>query len=309
MPTEPNPAARWMGVELRHLATLTAIGQEGSFRRAAERLGYVPSAASQQIAALERAVGERLVDRASGGGRVRLTATGELLARHASRILGRLHAAQADLQALAADRPDEIRLGLPHGFPGGLLSELVRRFVTLVADVGLRPVEVATSRELYELVRRGELDVALADLPLELGPFDHRELLLEPYVLVLPREPALPQPGGPLTIEGLMALPLILSASQELPLDAAIRDRLEAATVARIDSPASAGALVRAGVGAAIVGASAVAGLDRDVRAVDLSHLLPARRIGLVWHRERRLVHAIGAFGEIAAQLELRRAA
>ena len=90
----------WLGLELRHLIALKAIAEEGTFGRAAKRLGYTQSAISQQIAMLERIVGRRLIDRPGGPRPVSLTEAGDLLLRHADAIAARLQAAQADLAAL-----------------------------------------------------------------------------------------------------------------------------------------------------------------------------------------------------------------
>src|ERR1041385_4097963 len=86
---------RLFGVELRHLLALQAIAEHGSFRGAATALGYTQSAISQQVAALERAVGEKLIERPGGPRPVSLTEAGELLLRHAEAIVARMKAAQA----------------------------------------------------------------------------------------------------------------------------------------------------------------------------------------------------------------------
>src|SRR5215210_6639706 len=105
----PNPS--WLGVEVRHLAALEAVARAGSFGRAAESLGYTQSAISQQIQTLERIVGERLLERPGGPRAVTLTEAGVLLLRHAESIIARLHAAQADMAALASGHGGRLRVG------------------------------------------------------------------------------------------------------------------------------------------------------------------------------------------------------
>src|SRR3954453_21537283 len=100
-----------VGVEARHLAALQAIAEERSFSRAAERLGYAQSAVSQQIAALERAVGLPLVERPGGPRPVSLTEAAPVLARHAERVVAGMAAARADLHALAAGESGSVRVG------------------------------------------------------------------------------------------------------------------------------------------------------------------------------------------------------
>src|SRR5919206_1679384 len=103
---------RWLGIELRHLIALDAVAREGSFGRAATSLGYTQSAVSQQIAALERIVGARLVERPGGPRPVSLTEAGELLLRHSEAIAARLAAAQADPGAPPRGGGGVLRVGI-----------------------------------------------------------------------------------------------------------------------------------------------------------------------------------------------------
>src|SRR2546423_13727215 len=118
----------WLGVELRHFAALQALAAEGSFGRAAGRLGYTQSAVSQQIATLERIVGERLIDRPGGPRPISLTEAGVLLLRHADAILARIHAAQADLAALTTGVGGSLRIGTYQSVGSSILPILMREF-------------------------------------------------------------------------------------------------------------------------------------------------------------------------------------
>ena len=69
-------ADNWNALELRHLTALRAVAEEGTFGRAGQRLGYTQSAISQQIATLEKIVGQRLIDRPGGPRHVSLTEAG-----------------------------------------------------------------------------------------------------------------------------------------------------------------------------------------------------------------------------------------
>src|SRR4051812_42346481 len=125
----------WLGVELRHLAALQAVAEQGSFGRAAEKLGYTQSAVSQQIATLERIVGERLVERPGGPRPVTLTEAGRILLRHAESIVARLQAAQADIAALAQGEAGSLHVGTFQSVGVRVLPKVIRRFRTAWPDV------------------------------------------------------------------------------------------------------------------------------------------------------------------------------
>src|SRR5579871_1917091 len=118
----------WLGIELRHFAALRAIAQEGSFWRAAERLGYTQSAISQQLQTLERIVGVRLVERPGGPRAISLTEAGTLLLGHADSIVDRLEAARADMHALATGAVGTLRIGTFQSVGARVVPEVMRRF-------------------------------------------------------------------------------------------------------------------------------------------------------------------------------------
>src|SRR6266540_1337964 len=156
---------RWLGVELRHFLALEAVAREGSFGKAAVALGYTHSAVSQQIAALERIVGQRLVERPGGPKPVSLTEAGRLLLTHADAIAARVAAAQADLTALGDGEAGTLRVGVFQSVGQRILPDLMRRFLHAWPLVDVTLTESADDVELLGLVERGELDLPFSDLP------------------------------------------------------------------------------------------------------------------------------------------------
>jgi DNA-binding transcriptional LysR family regulator len=291
----------WLGVEFRHLAALQALASEGSFGRAAKRLGYTQSAISQQIATLERAVGEKLVERPGGPRPVSLTEAGELLLRHADSIVARLQAAQADLQALRSGEAGVLRVGTFQSVGARLLPEIIRRFTATWPAVDL-VLEEMEDDEIEVALERGELDVGFVSMPVADAPLETIELIRDPYVLVVPA--ASPLATGPIpSLEEIAAEPLIgFRFDRPLePVAAAIHGAgVEPTFAFRSNDNPTVQALVAAGIGNAIMPQLTVDAEDRRVVVRELRDAVPPRRIAIARHRDRYHSPAARAFVETA---------
>ncbi len=293
----------WLGLELRHLAALKAVAREGSFGRAARALGYTQSAVSQQIATLERIVGQRLLERPGGPRPVSLTEAGRLLLTHAEAITARLQAAQADLAALQAGDAGPLRIGTYQSVGARVLPGLLRAFSADWPAVEVILSERSDDRDLLCLLERGEVDLTFAVLPLEPGPFQAVELMRDPYVLLVPAGSPLAARERPPSLRELVDLPLIGYRSCRTTQRVEERLRLagrEPTVVFRSDDNRTVQALVAAGMGVALVPRLTVEPTDAAIRVIDLRERLPARLIALAWHRDRRRTKAAEAFVEAA---------
>lgn len=146
-------------IEARHLRVLRAVATTGSFSAAGRELGCTQPAVSQQMKALEAAVGTPLLIRA--GREMRLTQAGEALVRHATGILAGLTAAEEEIAAIAGLRAGRVRLV---SFPSGSSTLVPTALAALrAAHPGTRvSLEEAEPPRSVELLRQGDCDVALA---------------------------------------------------------------------------------------------------------------------------------------------------
>src|SRR3954465_4839706 len=95
-------------LNLTQLKVLDAVARHGSVTEAAKELGYSQPSVSHHLARLEAATGVKLIQRVGRG--IRLTPEGELLARRATEIVGRVDAATNELAAQVGLEAGRVRL-------------------------------------------------------------------------------------------------------------------------------------------------------------------------------------------------------
>jgi DNA-binding transcriptional LysR family regulator len=171
----------------RRLRVLREVTARGSFAAAAEALSFTQSAVSQQIAALERGAGTRLVER--GVRPVRLTDAGRALLAHAEAVLARLDEAEQELGEIARLRRGRLRLA---SFPTAIATLVPRALAVFNQrhpDVDLTVID-DHGQGLIPRLARWELDLALiyehAALPEPDVELERTHLLEDPFDLVVP---------------------------------------------------------------------------------------------------------------------------
>ncbi len=297
---------RWHGLEFRHLVALREVAEQGTFGAAAARLGYTQSAISQQLAALERIVGQRLLERPQGRRPTGLTPAGTMLLRHADAVFAQVQAARVDLAALAANGAPPLRVGTYQSVGVHILPTVLQRFRGAWPQVQVQLREEAGDRPLLSAVESGELDVTFAMLPVGEGPFESVELLDDPYVLMVPEGHKLALRSGPLALRELSRLPLICfrTCRNQQRIEAYLRSRgIEPNVVFYSDDNMTVQAMVAAGAGAALVPRLSMLPAAPGITPASLDARLPPRVLGIVWHRDRFQSPATSAFIQTSTEV------
>jgi DNA-binding transcriptional LysR family regulator len=186
------------------LRALRAVADAGSITGAAATLGYSQPAVSQLLQRAEQRLGHALLLRGARG--VTLTEAGQVLADHALHVQAALTAAREDLDAVGGLARGRVRIA---GFPSAsstLVPAVLASMAAAVPGVTTSYVEVEPP-EALELVRRGEVDVALTftyvgddvatDAALVTRALGRDPLALVRLALLRSGGPGHVRPGGP----------------------------------------------------------------------------------------------------------------
>jgi DNA-binding transcriptional LysR family regulator len=144
-------------VDVRWLQVLVELADRGTLRAVADATGYSTSAVSQQLASLQREIGDVMVEPA--GRRLVLTPAGRALLPHARSVLATLDAARGDL-APGGPPVGQVRVA---GFASALMQRVVPAVVRLRRDHPGLVVTMAEREpgEVIELLAEDAVDVGL----------------------------------------------------------------------------------------------------------------------------------------------------
>jgi DNA-binding transcriptional LysR family regulator len=271
-------------LDVKRLRVLREVAARGSFSAAADSLAYTQSAVSQQIAALEREAGTRLVERSARG--VRLTDAGRALVGHADVILARLADAEAELEAIAGLRGGRVRLASFSSAGATLVPQAIALFRERHPAVELS-LEPAEPEDAVARLKSGDVDIALTIdaefCAVDDDGVDVQHLLDDPMYLVLPREhPMADRPQ--ISLDDLREDAWLAGSTRGCPdtmilLRACNAAGFEPRIAFHSDDYLSIQGFVAAGVGVSLVPDLALLAVRDDVAIRSLGARAPVRRI------------------------------
>jgi DNA-binding transcriptional LysR family regulator len=297
-------------IDVRRLRVLRALADHGTVAAAAQALHLTPSAVSQQLAALEREVGQPVAERRGRG--LVLTGAADVLLDHAHALFAQLERAEADVAAHARGELGTVVVG---AFPTALASIAAPAAEALAATqprLGLELLDVE-SPHCFAALAEEAIDVAIsmqsASAPAPGDPrFARRPLLDDPLDAVLPA-------GHPLAGRSAIALealadetwvgPSPATSCLEVTLAGCAAAGFTPRLVHRTNDFTTLMTFVSAGLGVALVPRLAQGRVPDGVAVVALRGTPPARRVFAATRRgseARPTVAAVlDALGDAAA--------
>lgn len=274
--------------DLRHLEVFRKVVELRSFSKAADAVFLAQASVSERIATLESMIGTRLLDRL--GRQVVPTKAGEILYKHAIKLLDMKRTACLEMQDFLGVKQGELHIG-GSTIPGEyILPRLIERFRENYPLIQVT-LAIADTSAIEARVLEGELELAVVGSKSPHGSLERHELWKDELFLAIPATHRLAKKRE-VSIEELSEEPFILRESGSGTLKI-IEDYLQRSkskgmdsfhVVARFGSSTAVKEGIKAGLGVSILSSRA---LDTELKAGILKVL---RVKGLPMSREFYLI-------------------
>ncbi|MFP5236347.1 MAG: LysR family transcriptional regulator [Acidobacteriota bacterium] len=282
--------------EIRHIRAFLKIVETRNFTRAAKDLHVSQSALTVQIQQLEESLGVKLFDRNKRG--ATLTAAGRDIFSPLQRLFNDAQAIAEHARELGSASTGYVHIAALPTVCAGVLPQLVRSFAASYPGIRIQIVDVVAERVRESVLKRH------ADLGI--GTRHGRDSDLRATPLFQDRLAVFVPAGHPLAAQKAISLREISAFDLILPArDSSVRETVEAiahrervALQARYDANfmPTALALVRAGLGIAILPESAAGGDSAGYARIPLRNKFSTRQIELLQRRDAALSPAAESF-------------
>ncbi|MCJ2182532.1 LysR family transcriptional regulator [Novosphingobium sp. 1949] len=282
-------------LDFNQLRCFVAVAEELHFTRAAERLNMTQPPLSRQIKLLEHAIGAPLLLRNNRS--VRLTPAGRKLLPEARTILRLVENASISTRRVSHGEAGSVSIGFTAAAGYEFLPRAIAKWQVRFPAVELQLREMVSSAQL-DALGAGQLDFGLLRPPVTREGLRSRRVEAEPLVLALPEGHRLAQGGARGSGQGLAqgeSVPLAALDSESVVMFAPDEARYFYDLVAHAFSRAginphfsqyvsqvhSVLALVRAGLGVAVVPQAAMNLRYEGIVFCSLSGIRPAQPVEL----------------------------
>jgi DNA-binding transcriptional LysR family regulator len=289
------------------LRSLVAVGREGTVGAAAQSLGYTPSAVSQQIKRLESQSGVPLLEKHGRG--VMLTEAGRVLLSSAQGLLAQMEQLESQLRATDGRPSGSVRLASFATAQRGIAAPAMRRLAAAYPALTVT-LQEAEPWPAIDLVASGQVDLAVVHnwepLPLTIPDHvDSRLLGTDVADVLLHRDHPLAARRS-LTARAVADERWVSVAPGSICHQWLAKMLGDLGRTPRIAHYAQEFethiALVREGLGIALVPRLGRGRLPEEVVAVRLAQPVPHRVVSVVWRRTMAASPALAAVTEELAQ-------
>lgn len=297
-----------MEMTIQQLRLLSEVANRGTIAAAAGAVGFTPSAVSQQLAGLEKALGVSVLERV--GRNVQLTDAGRELVRHASELLVGMEAARVAVEQMTTEVRGQVTIGVFESVASALLAPLLEGLAVAHPALNLQTHQY-DPEDGVEAVALGEIDLAFGvDYPhAPTAPrrdIERVALLDDRHYVVVADDDVLGRAGRSVRLEQLAERALISSpptwSCGRCVVAACRRAGFEPNLVHQLDDFPLTLRLVEAGHGTAIVPSLGLTNPPADVRIVAIEPPL-IREIQLVYRKGSAGRPAIVAIREQLAHI------
>jgi LysR family hydrogen peroxide-inducible transcriptional activator len=272
---------------VKHLQYLTALGELGSFSKAADACNVTQSTLSLGIQELERQMALTLFERSRKN--IIPTPAGKKAIIHARDILNMQRNFTADMQSMTNPNAGPLKLGAIPTIAPYFLPEFLPKLEKTFPKSSIQ-VSEDTTEVILKKIQRGEMDLGILAFPMNIGDLEHKILFAEDFHLAHPKNIAF---KSNITVDGLSHHDLLLlrdgHCMKDHVLSACNMPQVRKNQFFEADSLHTLLAMVNQGYGLTFLPDMAVnAGMVNaylNVETRSFTGDIPTREIGLVWRR------------------------